>query len=119
MTFQNIIAVLVGRQSLGGLSFQRYQRDTTSESDSDNEDDFWHQQPKPAPAQSRPADCTALEKSEITPLTKRGLGLGRKRRQENIVNMLGARALGGPFSLKQKRLLSGHMLPHNPNKVAK
>jgi len=119
MTFQNIIAVLVGRQSLGGLRFQRYHRDTTSDSDSDNDGEFWHHQPKPAPAKSRPVDCTALEKSEITTLTKRSLGVEEKKRTSNIATVLASRSLGGPFSLKDKRLLSGNILPHNPKKVAK
>ena len=102
------------------ISFQRYQRDTTSDSDSDNDGEFWHHQSKPAPAKSRPVDSTALEKSEITTLTKRSLGPGASfpgATTPNITNMLAGRSLGGSFSLKDKRLLSGHILPHNQKKV--
>eukprot|EP00090_Calanus_glacialis_P045668 TRINITY_DN863_c0_g1_i4.p1 TRINITY_DN863_c0_g1~~TRINITY_DN863_c0_g1_i4.p1 ORF type:complete len:527 (-),score=158.04 TRINITY_DN863_c0_g1_i4:73-1653(-) len=118
MTFQNILAVLVGRQSLGGLSFQRYHRDTTSDSDSENEGEFLHNQPQPAPSQPQPPDKTALEKAEITTLTQRGIGLERRQRQPNLASMLTNRSLLGPFSVRDKRLINGTLLPHNPKKVA-
>jgi len=121
MTFHNILALLMGRQSIGSfssLNFRRSQQ-SSSDSDSDNEGEFWRYQPRPAPNQPQPPDCSAMRTSEITVMTEQSQGLcERKPPRPNITLMLADRCINGSFSLRNKRLISGQILPNNPTKVA-
>jgi len=119
-TFRNILAVLVGRRSLGlSTLHRRYQRDTTSESESENDDELWGYSPQPAKVlQTKTPDVTEIEKAEISVLTQRSLSSGTKIRPNNLPRMLADRSLYGKFSLPDKRRICGQLLPHNPTKVA-
>eukprot|EP00092_Neocalanus_flemingeri_P036301 GFUD01039523.1.p1 GENE.GFUD01039523.1~~GFUD01039523.1.p1 ORF type:complete len:551 (+),score=151.78 GFUD01039523.1:103-1755(+) len=118
-TFQNILAVLVGRQSLGLSSLsQGYPRDTTSDSDSEHDGEFWRHRPQPAPPQPQPPDISEMEKAEITVLTQRSLVGDSRRGRPNLAGMIAKRSLCGQFTVRDKRLICGQLLPHNPKKVA-
>merc|ERR1712096_188662 len=117
-TFQNILAVLVGRQSLDFSSLRRgYQQETSSDSDSD-EGQSWLYQPQPAPPQPQPPDIREIEKAEIAIHTKQSLGIGSRRGQLKLPGIIVDRSLCGQFSVRDKRLICSNLLPHNHTKVA-
>ena len=98
-------------------SLNRHQQETSSDSDDEADDQFWRHQSHPTPPQPQPPDITGMEKSEITILTKQGLGLETRRGKKNLPNVIADRSLFGQFSGRDKRLIGSKLLPHNPKKV--
>ena len=98
-------------------SLRRNQHETTSDSDSEADGQFWRYQSHPTPPQPQPPDSTMMEKSEIATLTKQNQGLDTRRGQLNLPNIIADRSLFGRFSVKDKRLIGSQLLPHNPTKV--
>jgi len=114
--FQTILANLVGRQSLSLRD--EHNQDTTSDSDSEDDGEFWRHRPQPLPPQPQPPDTTNIERAEIKILTQRGLKSDKRRECLHLPTMIGDRSMFGQFSAREKRLLYGQLLPHNPRKVA-
>merc|ERR1719228_62780 len=123
-TFQNILAVLVGRNSVGlASSSVLRRRGGQDESDSESEDsdnqDFWQPyRAKPSPAKAISPDTGEIKQSEINLLTASDLALHSDRAKMSLPRLMHERTLGRTFSTRDRKRLGTELIPHNPTKVA-
>jgi len=113
-TFQNILAVLVGRQSL--RSFRtNLSPGSPDTSDSDDEDQWWNFQPRPSPATHHPPDTSSIRQCEISLLSGRSRQPGK-----SITSVLAQRSLSGALSTacQQSILSRPSLLPQHGSRVA-
>jgi len=121
-TFQNILAVLVGRNSLGLAStavLGRREERSSSDSDESDPQDFWQPyRPKPCPSKARTPDTSEMDQSEIRFFTASELSLQSDRAKMSLPRLLHHRNLGQRFSSRDHKRVGTERLPHNPTKVA-
>jgi len=127
-TFNSILSLLVGRQSVSQtLRLLRQEvrtpgeEDTESSSDDDSSGHYWHFHPRPSPATHHPPDTGALEQAEIAGIVRSSTGHrpGRRQHRGTFEQILRGPVHGG-LSVKEQRsiLSSSRLLPHSCETVA-